>query len=197
MDRRKALRHTGLLVGAGVGLPSLLTLLNSCQAEPRLTWEPQFFSEEDAKCISALVDTILPRTETPGALDVNVDVFLDRVIAQTFDEEGQNNWRNDLATFHTTCREAYGDVFANLDSDDRTKVLKAEEQKAGKFSYGVWGKTVGDQAPVGFYKSVKSMAIWAYCSSEKIGMEVLSYDPIPGEYKGCISVDEVGNRWSL
>jgi len=84
-----------------------------------------------------------------------------------------------------------------LNASDREKVLQAAEKNSGKFSPGVWGTAVGKQEPIGFYRSIKSMAIWAYFSSEEIGKNVLAYDPIPGTYEPCIPVSEVGNRWSL
>lgn len=196
MDRRSALKKTGLLAGA-VAMPSMLSLLQSCKNEPRLTWQPEFFTEPEANTIGRLVDTILPRTDTPGALDVKVDVFIDKVIAQTYDAEGQQRMRDEIAKFNTDCTEKYGTNFVELDETERIEVLKAAEKSNGKFNPGVWGKTVGEQEPIGFYRSLKSMAIWAYTTSEEVGENVLNYLPVPGVYEGCVPVSEVGNRWSL
>jgi hypothetical protein len=66
-----------------------------------------------------------------------------------------------------------------------------------KFAPKVWGTGVGPQEPVGFYRDLKSAVLYAYFSSEEIGKNVLSYDPIPGEYRGCMPLSEVGNTWSL
>jgi hypothetical protein len=197
MDRRSALKKTGLLAGAAVAMPSMLSILQSCKDESRLTWQPEFFSEEEAKTIGTLVDTILPRTDTPGALDVKVDVFIDKVIAKTYDAEGQKAMRNEIAAFNADCKANFGDVFINLDETKRTEVLKAAEKTNGKFNPGVWGKTVGEQKAIGFYRSMKSMAIWAYTTSEEVGKNVLSYLPVPGNFEACIPVSDVGNKWSL
>ena len=197
MDRRNALKKTGLLAGAAVAMPSLLSLLQSCKNEPRLTWQPEFFTSGEASTISAIVDMILPRTDTPGALDVKVDVFIDRVIARTYDEKGQQKMRDDIAAFNADCKADFGSVFAELDEAKRTEVLKQAEKSSGKFNPSVWGKTVGDQEPIGFYRALKSTAIWAYMTSEEMGENVLSYDPVPGNYEPCKPVSEVGNRWSL
>ena len=197
MDRRKALRTTGILAGATIAVPSMIVLLESCKSESIEDWKKQFFTNDEARCISSLVNTILPRTETPGALDVNVDVFLDRFFALSYDEERQSKMRVDIEAFNVRSAKGFGEVFANLSSEDRIRMLNEEEQLSGKFAKGVWGKAVGNQEPIGFYRSIKSMAIWAYCTSEKIGKEVLNYDPIPGEYLGCIPLSEVGNKWSL
>lgn len=197
MDRRKALKKTGLLAGAAIAMPGMLSLLQSCKNESRLNWQPLFFTESEAKTISTLVDMILPRTDTPGALDVKVDLFIDKVIAKTYDEEGQKNMRAEIAAFNENCKKNFGEVFIDLSDEKRIAVLEAAEKSSGKFNPGVWGKTVGEQEPVGFYRSLKSTAIWAYFTSEEIGENVLSYDPIPGNYEACKPVSEVGNRWSL
>jgi hypothetical protein len=197
MDRRKALQKTGLIAGVAVGMPALLSMLQSCQSEPRLDWQPEFLKVDEALFISSLVDMILPRTETPGALDVKVDMFLDKVFAKTYDSEAQQNIRAQMAEFNEECQQQFGDTFVNLEDADRVAVLKAAEAKTGKFNGSVWGTAIGKQQPVGFYRSIKSMAIWAYFTSEEIGEKILSYDPIPTAYDGCKPVDEIGNRWSL
>ena len=140
---------------------------------------------------------ILPRTDTPGALDVKSDIFIDKVIAKTYDEEGQDNMRADIAAFNENCKVKYGDIFINLNTEDSTKVLMEAEANSGKFGSGVWGTGVGPQETIGFYRSIKSMAIWAYFTSEEMGENVLSYDPIPGKYEPCKPLAEVGNKWSL
>ena len=197
MNRRKAIRNTGVFLGAAVATPSLIVLLNACKSEPRLDWQPQFFTVEEANFISTLVDMILPKTDTPGALDVNVDIFLDRIFAQTYDEKGQKKIRADIAQFNADCEKNHGAIFAKLSNEKQISVLNAAEKSSGKFGRSVWGKGIEDKGFIGFYRSIKSMAIWAYFTSEKMGKEVLNYDPVPGDYKGCIPLSNVGNKWSL
>lgn len=197
MNRRDALRKTALLAGTAVGAPTLLSLLQSCAKQDRLTWTPQFLSEDQARFISSFADTILPRTDTPGALDVKVDIFLDLVYAKTYDEAGQKNLVGEIEKFNADCKAKFGKVFAELSAEDKTACLKEHEANSPKFAPKVWGTAVGPQEPVGFYRGLKSSVLWAYFSSEEIGKNVLSYDPVPGEFKGCIPLSEVGNTWSL
>lgn len=197
MDRRNALRKTGLFAGATILMPSMLSLFESCKTENRLDWEPLFFTEVEAKTIASLIDMILPRTDTPGGLDVKSDIFIDKVIAKTYDTSGQENMRAEIAAFNENCKSKYGDVFYDLSEADKTAILNEAEKNSGKFGSGVWGTGVGPQETIGFYRSMKSMAIWAYFTSEEIGENVLSYDPIPGKYEPCKPLSEVGNKWSL
>jgi len=197
MDRRSALKKAGVLAGSAVAIPSFFSLLQSCKSETRLSWQPLFFTETEAKTIAVLLDTILPRTDTPGALDVKSDIFIDKVIAKTYNEDAQKKMRSEIAAFNSDCEKNFGNTFIELNASDREKVLQAAEKNSGKFSPGVWGTAVGKQEPIGFYRSIKSMAIWAYFSSEEIGKNVLAYDPVPGTYEPCIPLSEGQNRWSL
>ncbi|MGB6151094.1 MAG: gluconate 2-dehydrogenase subunit 3 family protein [Pricia sp.] len=197
MDRRSALIKAGLLTATAVVMPTMVTLLQSCKNEKQPTWQPEFFIEEEAKTMAALVDTILPRTNTPGALDVNVDVFIDKVIARTYDGQSQENVRSELADFMLNCKKRYGNSFYNLDASEKGEILETAEKNSGKLNPGVWGKTIGEQKPVTFYRSMKSMAIWAYFTSEEIGKHILTYNPVPGAYDGCVPISEIGMRSSL
>lgn len=197
MNRRDALRKTALLASTAAAVPTLLSLLQSCAKQDRLTWTPQFLNEDQARFISAFVDTILPKTETPGALDVKTDIFIDLVYAKVYDKNAQENVVAEIEKFNATCKERFGDVFADLSTEDKAAMLKAADAESGKFNGNVWGTAVGKQEPVGFYRSLKSMTLSGYFSSEEIGKNYLSYDPIPGEYLGCIPLSDVGNTWSL
>lgn len=197
MERREALKNVALWGGTAIVGTSLLSLLQSCQQQPKLNWKPTFFNENQAEFISSLVDTLLPKTQTPGALDMKVDIFIDAVANQLFDEAGQKSMIDGIEKFDTNCREMFGKRFVELDSKEKAEILKAAEANSGKFNGQVWGTAVGTQQPVGFYRSVKSLAIWAYFSSKEIGTTFLNYDPIPGDYKGCIPLSEIGNTWSL
>jgi len=198
MNRREALKNTALLAGGVLAGPSLLSLLQSCTKANRLDWQPLFLNEDQAMLISAFVDTILPATDTPGALDVNVDMFIDLFFEKTYDAEAQQQVRNELDQFNAGAEQNYGAPFADLNNEDRKQFLLDHEKDGGTFRKSVWGTAVGDQEePPGFYKSLKSLTLWAYFNSEKVGEEILVYDPIPGVYRGCIPLSDVGNSWSL
>jgi hypothetical protein len=81
---------------AGIALQALPCYLccNLVQRTDRLNWQPQFLNEDQALFISSFVDTLLPATETPGALDVKADIFIDLVFAKSYDDEAQQQVRN-------------------------------------------------------------------------------------------------------
>ncbi|MEZ4701452.1 MAG: gluconate 2-dehydrogenase subunit 3 family protein, partial [Rhodothermales bacterium] len=100
MQRREALKKTALLGGSAALSTSLLGLLQSCQQQPRLGWQPTFLSEDHARLVSSLVDTLLPATDTPGGLDVKVDMFIDLVMGKMYDAAGQQQAVADMDAFN-------------------------------------------------------------------------------------------------
>jgi len=198
MNRRDAIKNSALLVGGILAGPSLLSILQSCSKVNRLSWHPLFLTDDQALFFSAFVDTLLPATETPGALDVKADIFIDRFFEKVYDRDAKQQASNDIDQLNAGAVIKYGDTFVNLNSDERKRYLTDRENESGKFRKSVWGTPVGDQnEPPGFYKSLKSLTLWAYFSSEKVGEEILLYDPVPGVYRGCIPLSDVYRSWSL
>ncbi len=48
-----------------------------------------------------------------------------------------------------------------------------------------------------FALAVRNLALLGFFTSEKIGKEVLNFDPIPGGFQPCIPLSEVGNAWTI
>ena len=139
MNRRDAIKNTALLGGSAAMSTTLLSLLQSCQTQDRLSWTPQFFNTQQAKLVSALVDTILPKTDTPGGLDVKVDMVMDLFYAKTLDEGSKEGVAAQLDAFNEQVKAEYGKFFHQLDGEQKKAVLQQEEANAPKLGYGVWG----------------------------------------------------------
>ncbi|WP_422084067.1 gluconate 2-dehydrogenase subunit 3 family protein [Ulvibacterium sp.] len=196
MDRRIAIKNTALLIGATLGSSTLTGLLQSCQNQKRLDWSPVFFSGEQAAVVSEITEMILPRTETPGAKDLKVDIFVDLMLDKTLSQEDQEHVRKGYDRFEAICQEKFDKSFLDLGNEERKEVLKLVEAETNTFNPAVWGSPLGKQEPVDFYRRVKQFTLIGYFTSEEIGKNHLQYDPIPGDYKGCIPYNGE-NSWTL
>ncbi|MEK6476291.1 gluconate 2-dehydrogenase subunit 3 family protein [Catalinimonas sp. 4WD22] len=197
MNRREALKQSGLILGYTLSASTLSQLWTACKSEPQLTWKPQFFTEAQAKTVSAMAECILPRTETPGAKDLGIDQYIDVFVKNIYSEKDQQNFTQGIQAFEEGCQKVHGKTFANLSAEDQEAFLLEQEKKAGHINHAIWGETIGDIKPVPFYRQFKAIVISAYFSSEEVGKNLLTYEPVPGDQKGCIPLSEVGNVYSL
>lgn len=197
MNRRNLLKNTGYVAGALTLSPALMAIWQSCENQSRLTYTPQLLSSEQAQFLAALVDLILPQTEYPGGLDVKVDMFMDSVYAQIYPKEGQTKVLNQLDELAQVSVDLFQKPFHKLNLEQKSQLVGEWEKEGAKYLKTVWGKPVGKQEEISFYRQLKSQILGAYFSSEEIGKNYLSYDPIPGVYQGCIDLSTVGNAWTF
>ncbi len=192
MDRRKALKGLGLSLGYIVATPSVFSLLQSCKNDPQISWTPQFFSSNESFILEKLIDLILPKTTSlPGALDVNIPQFIDAYTNEVSSKEEQENFKKGIVTISDSLgKSPNNEAFESL----LTKYLKADQKDKEVFS-----KNEDDTLALKTLTNLRTMTIWAYKTSEKVGEEILAYDPIPGDFLGCISLEETtkGKAWSL
>jgi hypothetical protein len=183
MNRRQAVKNTVLVLGYTMTVPSLLGILSGCQSDKTKTWEPQFFSSKQGNTISELVETILPRTKTPGAKDLNIDQFIDRILFQVLPKEQKESFLQQMDAFEAEAKKVTGKSFVDASPEDRTKLLSKLEQETEKAPPSIWGINMKkDAGPLPFYRHIKELTLLGYYTSEQIGKKVLKYDPVPGEF---------------
>src|SRR5688572_32525702 len=113
MNRRDALKNTVLVLGYTVAVPSLANIFSSCNnnAGTALGWEPQFFSSSQVALISELTEAILPKTKTPGAKELHIDQFIDRLVKQILSTEDQEKLKKGADAFEAEAKEVNGKSF--------------------------------------------------------------------------------------
>ncbi|MFD0863358.1 gluconate 2-dehydrogenase subunit 3 family protein [Sungkyunkwania multivorans] len=214
MKRRDALRNIGLSFGALVATPTAFSILQSCKTEP--IWSPQFFSEAEGSVVKKVMDIIIPSSEElPGALDLNIHMFVDQFILEVVEPEEKEIGKAGLDAFiKKLLASSQKTEIEKLRSEDIEPVLaealkKTKEEEIAQFiAIGNYieatkkGETAvldEDTSIFSFLNSLRSLTIWGYKSSEYIGENVLAYTSIPGQQKGCVSVEEAtgGKAWAL
>jgi len=185
MNRRDALKNTVLVLGYTVAVPSLASIFSSCNnnSTTALGWEPQFFSSSQAATISELTETILPKTKTPGAKDLHIDQFVDKLIKQVLSSEDQEKLLKGMDAFDAESKELNGKTFIDSSPEERAKLLTKLEDESEKVTGNIWGFPLKkDPPPVPFYRQIKELTLLGYFTSQEVGKNILVYDPVPGKY---------------
>ena len=195
MNRRDAIKQTSLLLGYTLSASAVSAVLSGCRAEPKAPdWAPSFFTETEMPGIEAIAEAILPKTDTYGANDVGVPQFIDLVLNECYTADEQQAVKTQLAAFEADCQDSHQMAFAKLNNEQQIEQLHKWEEQA-KAELAVEGRS--KEAPKPFFTIMKELCLLGYMSSEKVGKELLVYDPIPGQYDGCISFDKGGVKWTL
>ncbi len=184
-------------MGGTLSAPLVSAVLQGCQADTAtLDWMPAFLTTDEAATVGAMAETILPHTDDlPGALDVGVDRFIDTMLAKYDPEEERQNFRNGLRLLVSHCQEKTGKAFLKMEGADQLNYLNEVNGEA----FAQPPRRGGDLDHLSFFLDLKQRVLAGYFTSQKVGTEVLAYDPVPGEYLPCAPLQEVteGKTWSL
>jgi len=214
MQRRTALKNIGLSFGAITLSSTVVSLFESCQTT-QANWAPEFFTPEQAELVSKIIDVILPKTQTPGAKELNIFQFMDGYMAHVASPEDREFAQMALPVISKLTLEASSKTtvseITNEDVDGQlNRFLRADQatQQAREQAVGVWSEALsnGEMPAIpeegvahAMLNSLRRLAVYAFKNNEVIGETVLAYAPVPGEQKGCISLEEAtgGRAWSL
>ncbi|MFD1316039.1 gluconate 2-dehydrogenase subunit 3 family protein [Namhaeicola litoreus] len=207
MDRRTALKNITLGLGYVATTSSMLSVLNSCK-EQNPAWKASFLTPDEQSMVSHLVDIILPKDDLPGALDVNVPQFIDKMLDAVETKENQQLFRSGGEIFGQLLENKAGKKKSNANRTDIESIFKelftineVEQERIKSLT----NKKVAEVAETdkenyllySFLMKIRYYTLFGYYTSEKVGEEILSYDPVPGVFQGCIPLSDVGNAWSL
>lgn len=197
MNRREALKHTSLILGYAISSSTIASILSSCKSEPELDWQPEFFSVDQAKLITEMTECILPKTDMPGAKDLRLGHFVDKMIKAVFSPEDQRQLLAGLQEFEKSCQDTHRKSFVDCTTEQQEALLLKFEKLSPKLVPSIWGfPTDPIEQPISFYRTLKALTLLGYFSSEEVGKNLLAYDPVPGMYQSCMPLSEVGNCWT-
>ena len=148
LNRRNFIKSAGLAFGGVLLLPSCLKQNNIYR----------FFTPEEAKCIIALSEQIIPKDESPGATDAGVIFYIDRQLSTVF-EYDQETYRNGIKNLQAYCKVKYSKTFELLTPGDQITVLKSLE--ANELNKNEWSK--GN--PADFFNLVLSNTMQGFYGS--------------------------------
>lgn len=189
MNRRSAIASllaisaAGALAACGQGDPSSADTQPSTDLS--FASEGQFFSASEMAFIAALSQTIIPQTDTAGALEAGVPETLQDMASNYAPNATLTYWRDGVAALNDHFKKAGGRDFADLSDALRKNQL-------GKYDANVFDGTISNQ----FYRDIKATVIQAYYNSEPGATEELAYEPVPGEWIGCVPLSDFPKAWA-
>ncbi len=207
MNRREALRALSLSLGYAVSVPSVMSVLQACSVENE-SWTSVFLTENEKNMVTQLVDIILPSSDIPGGLEINLPQFVDMMCKDVMIKSDQDIFHQGSEVFSKRFKLRFNkdirkakkqevlEVFA-VYFDKTPAESKTILEKQKKNIEEIPATEMQDYLMYKCLMAVRSFSLLGYYTSEKIGTEVLNFDPIPGGWQPCIPVSDIGNAWTI
>lgn len=157
MNRRTALKQLFIVAGG-------LVIASSCTPGGKgasIVLENIKLSAADESLIGDLVEAIIPKTDSPGAKELNLHLFVMKMLDDCHGPEDQQSFIAGLKLAKK----------AELKTDsERLTYLNALEKDV-------------------FYEILKKRTVQGYLNSEYVMKNKLIYELVPGRYNGAVKVN--------
>jgi len=186
MDRKEAIKRTALLMGGAVFAPNILGILKGCTPTPGAGWNPVLFSNLQARTVSELAEVILPADDYPGAKDLGVPPFIEKMVADIYDEDARNDFLTGIDEFNLAAKKTFNNDYPDCSSEQKFRMADEYNTRA----------LTDEHQNRPFFLAVKELTILGYFTSETGATEVIKHLPIPGVYEGCVPYEDIGKVWA-
>jgi len=171
-DRRTFLRGASVLMGhAAFG-----QVMTAFAAAPRNT---TFFSEAEMATLTALVDVVIPATDSPAASAADTHYFIDLALPACASAAAQTTFRAGLASLVQAS-------FASAGAADKVALLEARATADMALEY--------DES---FFKILKDYTLTGYFLSEVGATQALAYERVPGGFQGDVLLAANQKAWAI
>ena len=202
MNRREFLQCAAILAsGAGVLRPGI-TLSEEQQAflaaRPNFnTQSVNYLAPLRRRIVAAMAEVIIPRTDTPGAIDAGVPAYLEIMMAEWMNVEEGAVFEEGLADIENRIPLEYGRPFFELNEKQQLEVMEALEDAVSDSSWYEFGNVTDNyRSDSPFICQFKELTIFGFFTSEAGGTQVLRHNPMPMKFDGDYPLSPDDSTWS-
>lgn len=137
------------------------------------------FSPDQFALLEQITDTLIPPTDTPGAIGAGVPAFMHRMVADWGSEQTRAAMQGVLERIEKLSWSRHGASFVELTGERRTELLRAFDAEAMNRQDVAYGQ-------------FKWLALAGYYQSEVGATQELRFELVPGAWRPCLPLTEVG-----
>jgi hypothetical protein len=175
MNRREYITNTGLLLGYSLTFGTVATVMHSCKNEglpssSRTTnFKRKSFDQEQKDLMAQLTETIIPKTDTPGAIETKIPQFAEKMVLEVFDEKDYNAFMKGLNEINAECKASKGKTFLACTKEEKEAYLNQLDKDLPKFPPTMWGIVLIDKPePLPFFRRLKALTLMGYFTSKEL-----------------------------
>lgn len=154
----------------------------SCLNESAKTIHLKHFdiSQDQVDLVSSVAETIIPKTDTPGATDLGLQHFVLKMVDDCTPKDTQQDFLKGADQLESRSKKLYGKSFALCSKQQREAMLNNIEQHPESVS----------KEEKTFFKTAKGFTVFGYTYSKFFMTKELVYELVPGRYNGYFPVNK-------
>jgi len=194
LQRRELLK----LLAIGSTLPAVPSpLLAACrELHASLAQAPslKIFSPHQNDTVTAMAELLLPRTDTPGAKDTRVNLFIDHIVADWYSDEERAVFLAGLADVDARTQSLFQRNFVEASAVQQAEILRSLGDELAQAIEAVSNGPRGNRGAApeprnNFYLQFRQLTLTGYFTSEVGFTQQLHEEIIPGHFDGCAPVE--------
>ena len=214
LTRREALVRTAALLGSALAAPTIAGVLAGCGDQRPGTVASaaqtlRALTPAQEQLVAAMAEVILPTTDTPGARDAGVSLFVDRMLTDYHTAESREKFLAGLARIDAKALAEHGHPFVSCTAAQQFALVDALDAQAFSSrtpSVAATSLPSPDAAPVttdakididthAFYAMLKELTLAGYYTSEAGATRELRVNPM-GRWRADVLYGELRTGWA-
>jgi gluconate 2-dehydrogenase gamma chain len=197
VSRREVLKHVAWLMGGAVSASAISGLEKGYSATTPAANKPSILTSPQMSVVSSVAEIMIPRTDTPGAIDVGVPGFIDLMLEEVYPEPDRERYLAGLSEFDAAAHAEWGKEFRALEPTQQVALVRKFHDAAVNDEQRLTRPDRHPQRP--FILMTKELTLLGFFTSHAGATQVLQYVAIPGSYHGCIPAERAGNgkTWAV
>ena len=204
MQRRELLKMIALATGSAmVGTNVMAYTLMA----PATKVADSTFSSADVAALTAISETILPRTETPGATDANIVPVMIAIASDCYSPAELALFKTGLADIDARSKATSSinhgtaaTTFVALAPEQQFALLSELDQQALKFNSGDAKVRAAYKqqfnSDIHYFTLLKQLTLYCFFTSEVGATQVLRHIQVPGRYDGNFPYKKGDRAWA-
>jgi gluconate 2-dehydrogenase gamma chain len=197
LSRRETLKRIAWLMGGTLSASAILGIRKGYSATTSAASKPSVLSQEQMSIVAAVAEIMIPRTDTPGAIEVGVPGFIDLMLKDVYTQQDRDRFLAGLAEFDAAAHSEQGKDFHALESTRQVALVRKFHDAAVIEEKRLARPQQRFQRP--FILMTKELTLLGFFTSRAGDTHVLQYVAIPGSYHGCLPIGQAGNgkTWAV
>jgi len=190
MDRRELLKMVALLNGGAV-IGGEVFLSGCTNNDKTATTTTGAFSNDDIAFLDEVGETILPKTNTPGAKEAQVGAFMTVMVNDCYNEADQKTFREGMKKLDEASNKLNNASFIKSTAEQRHNLLVNLDKEAKDHQ-----KNKKQDDPSHYFTMMKQLTLMGFFTSKPGATQALRYVAVPGKYEGCIPYKKGDKAWA-